>query len=164
MNSGSRDSQNGFGEDSQTPCQITYRNKAVCLHPPFSKPQFDVSLLAQLRASHNFRVWSTVQMQKAGMVQKLRSFVLPTFSHIIRRESMLVKPRSSSAGLNLRTGGGVRPGGSGGGPGGGGRLSRAMSFKHPERMGQIPPMELTRKLLLTLTFISCFFVTKKFTY
>ena len=66
---------------------------------------------------------------------------------------MLVKPRSSSAGLNLRTGAGVRPGGPGGGGagGGGGRLSRAMSFKHPERLGQIPPMEITRKLWLTLS-------------
>ena len=75
----------------------------------------------------------------------------PTFSNLIRRESMLVKPRSSSAGLNLRTGAGVRPGGGPGGGAGGGRLSRAMSFKHPERLGQIPPMEITRKLWLTLS-------------
>ena len=63
----------------------------------------------------------------------------------------MVKPRSSSAGLNLRTAS------NGGNPGSGGRLSRAMSFKHPERMGQIPPMEITREahviLILDTGFI-----------
>ena len=86
--------------------------------------------------------------RRSSTLQRRESILSRGFNAIFRRDSMMKRPQQQHMSghatgyeLNLRTGPPVV--GQHNGPAGK-RLSRAMSFKHPERVSHIPPPEVTR--------------------
>ena len=100
--------------------------------------------LERRRAMRETRSKSPPLGRRSSTLQRRESFLSKGFNALFRRESMINKNNNNNnnniyaSHLNLRTGGPPPVNN------GNRRLGRAMSFKYPERISQIPPPEITR--------------------